>query len=134
MRPQSVSGEDILRRLREHEIARMARDMPPHRLDLLQRPANRFRTRHGAGNPDGEENRAHTAFAHPRNIDRAVRMRHAEIEIVVEQALGCVRVRIDHERPKMQVARPRRYSERDAGIRLSHPPRGSLPCLIPHVD
>src|ERR1700734_2198672 len=51
----------------------------------------------GARNPDGEEDRVEAAFAHARDVDVAVRVSCAEIEIRIEQALRGVVVRVDDD-------------------------------------
>ncbi len=89
----------------ENDIVRVPAHLLAHRIDLIERVLDGFRPRDFAGNPDGKENRAESAFLHPRNIDAAGIAARPQVKSAVEKALRRVVVRIHHERSKVQLAR-----------------------------
>ena len=82
--------------------------MPRHLLldglHLLKRPLNRRLAGYCGGDPNREENPADSALAHPWYIDRAILVPLADVEIVENKPLCGVGVRVDHQRPKMNIA------------------------------
>ena len=56
----------------EHHIFRILTDVFVHSVNLVEGQFYRARAHDAAINPDGKENRIHTAFAHARNVYVAV--------------------------------------------------------------
>ncbi|MGD1210878.1 MAG: hypothetical protein ABR973_05910 [Candidatus Acidiferrales bacterium] len=106
-RPADVSG-----RRREPEIVRMQVDVPPDRIDLIECALDRFPARDCPWNPDGKEDGGDAALAQAGNVNRAVGVPGAEIEIGGEQKLRRVRVRVNDNRAKMEIPSLRRNTGR----------------------
>jgi hypothetical protein len=80
----------------------MLADLLADSADLIESFLDSLRSGDFAGNPDGKENRAEVAVAHARDVDAAVGVADAQVELVVEQALRGVVVRVDDDRRKVK--------------------------------
>ena len=56
-----------------------------------------------AGDPDGEKDGGHTAFAHAWDVNVAIGVASGEIEIGIEEALGGVVVSVDDDGGRLEL-------------------------------
>jgi len=90
----------------EHQVLGMPRYLPEDSVDLRESAFNRRRPRDFAGLPNRKKNRSDSAGPHAGNIDAAVFVAPRQIEIIENEALCGVDMRIDHDRAEMKIARP----------------------------
>src|SRR5260370_39006414 len=82
----------------------MTPDLLAHGVNLVERALHRFRTGDGAGHPDGEEDRAHPAFLHARDVNVAAGVAVTQVELLVHQTLRRVVVRVDDDRAEVDLS------------------------------
>ena len=92
--PLGVRVADFVSSAAEDQVFRIFNDVLVHGINLIESFLHRGRTHDAAINPDGKENGVHASFAHARDIDVAIGVAPAEVEILGEEPLRRVVVRI----------------------------------------
>ncbi len=125
---------NLLRRRRHLQHIRVARHFPPHRVDLLQRPANGFGGRIAARvGPQREKQAGDATLAHARNIHLPEIVALGEPVGFVHHHLGGVVVQVQHngliqhapDAPRVHVhlgrgAQPRQQQRKESMHRACH--------------
>lgn len=74
------------------------------RIDLIQRLLDSGWTHDAPIDPDREKDCVHATFPHPRDVDVTFGVAPPEVEVLDEEALGRIVVRVENDRRKVQLA------------------------------
>ena len=128
MCPRFSRRQDLVGRRGQRQVGRMTSDFPAHRVDLVQRAADGFRSAcSGRNRSRSRETRRKRDRPHARNIHLAVIVLFAEVVAFIDDHLGRVVVQVDHYGALQQAIDARGIDPRLGGCRKSQKQKQSKP-------